>query len=443
MPPTWRAGTEAVWPAGMRVIARRERPHPGAQLAADRPEGVADHLLRHKHPQIRRLASADLGGPPPSTRPRARTRIRCLKDTGLRNLPFHGYDQNRVWVEVVVLAAELLAWTQTLAWGDTNRPDGGNSYVSAPPASRHRTDHQHRTPKTPLAPTRLALEQPHRHRLGHAPHRLSTTPRPDKQDQETRRRQGRRSTTPQPEQTGRGNAQPLTEPPDETSRLAARCSWSLGHAGTSGRLASFRRRGVECRSDWWSTPTSGRTAMLLRPGYFGELVASNLRPMDEVVALINNVQDPDDARDRAEALIRGGEISSFAFVGDHIQAALKQARLPSRMLRRRPYLLDYGLVMPHVTSTEWLLGWDAETRLIVPTNWIDPSIELMESDSRVFHASLNWRPAEAGEAGLESERVETSGDFALNWGFSDQLFLLRRMDLARPIYRSFAPARRS
>ena len=29
--------------------------------------------------------------------------------------------------------------------------------------------------------------------------------------------------------------------------------------------------------------------------YFGELVASNLRPMDEVVALINNVQDPDDA----------------------------------------------------------------------------------------------------------------------------------------------------
>ena len=179
---------------------------------------------------------------------------------------------------------------------------------------------------------------------------------------------------------------------------------------------------------------------VLRPGYFGDLVASNLRPMDEVVALINNVQDPDDARDRAEALIRGGEISSFAFVGDHMQAALKQARLPSRMLRRRPYLLDYGLVMPHVTSTEWLLGWDAETRLIVPTNWIDPSIELMESDSRVFHASLNWRPAEAGEAGLESERVETSGDFALNWGFSDQLFLLRRMDLARPIYRSFAPA---
>ena len=101
---------------------------------------------------------------------------------------------------------------------------------------------------------------------------------------------------------------------------------------------------------------------VLRPGYFSELDASNLRPMDVVVALISNVQDPDDARARAEALIRGGEISSFAFVGDHIQAALKQARLPSRMLGRRPYLLDYGLVMPHVTSTDWLLGWDAETR---------------------------------------------------------------------------------
>lgn len=45
----------------------------------------------------------------PPTR-RAEDRIRCLSDTGLRNLPFYGYAQNRIWIEVVPLAADLLAW---------------------------------------------------------------------------------------------------------------------------------------------------------------------------------------------------------------------------------------------------------------------------------------------------------------------------------------------
>lgn len=179
---------------------------------------------------------------------------------------------------------------------------------------------------------------------------------------------------------------------------------------------------------------------VLRPGFFREIVESNRHPIDEVVALVNNVDDPSDARERADALVAGGELSSFAFVSDHVERALREAGLPRRVLRVRPYLLDYGIVMPHVVSTPWLLGWDAETRLREPLNWIAPSLELMQQDARVFHTSLNWPPSRPGEAGLESETVETSGPFALNWGFSDQLFLLRRDDLLGRVYRSFAPA---
>lgn len=104
------------WPAGMRVIARRERPHPGAQL----------RLTDHRGWRITCFATNTKG--PGWTLPvlevrhrqraRAEDRIRCLKDTGLRNLPFHGYDQNRIWIEVVALAADLLAWTQTLAFDE-------------------------------------------------------------------------------------------------------------------------------------------------------------------------------------------------------------------------------------------------------------------------------------------------------------------------------------
>ena len=104
------------WPAGMRIIARRERPHPGAQL----------RLTDHNGWRITCFATNTKG--PGWTLPvlevrhrqraRCEDRIRCLKDTGLRNLPFHGYAQNRIWVELVALAADLLTWTQTLAWGE-------------------------------------------------------------------------------------------------------------------------------------------------------------------------------------------------------------------------------------------------------------------------------------------------------------------------------------
>ena len=78
---------------------------------------MADHLLRHQHPGTR-LDSAGARGPTPATRT-CEDRIRNLKDTGLRNLPFHDYAKNRLWLEVVALAADLLAWTQTLAFHPT------------------------------------------------------------------------------------------------------------------------------------------------------------------------------------------------------------------------------------------------------------------------------------------------------------------------------------
>jgi hypothetical protein len=99
------------WPKGIRVIVRKERPHPGAQLRFTDIDGhrftcfatgtkggqFADLELRHRR------------------RARCEDRIRCAKDTGLRNLPLHGFTQNQIWCELVAMACELLAWTQMLA----------------------------------------------------------------------------------------------------------------------------------------------------------------------------------------------------------------------------------------------------------------------------------------------------------------------------------------
>jgi hypothetical protein len=99
------------WPEGMRVIVRRERPHPGAQL---RFTDINGHRFTAFATGARRGQLADLELRH-RRRARCEDRIRTAKDTGLRNLPLHGFAQNQVWCELVAMASELLAWMQMLA----------------------------------------------------------------------------------------------------------------------------------------------------------------------------------------------------------------------------------------------------------------------------------------------------------------------------------------
>jgi hypothetical protein len=99
------------WPKGMRVIVRKERPHPGAQL---RFTDIAGHRFTAFATDARRGQLADLELRH-RRRARCEDRIRCAKDTGLRNLPLQGFDQNQIWCELVAMACELLAWMQILA----------------------------------------------------------------------------------------------------------------------------------------------------------------------------------------------------------------------------------------------------------------------------------------------------------------------------------------
>ena len=110
----WLPGTFSGWPPGMRIIARRERPHPGAQLR------ITDHhgwriTVFATNTAGGRLAELELRH---RLRARAEDRIRGLKDTGMTNLPLQAFTKNQIWLELVQLGAELLTWTQLLAWPD-------------------------------------------------------------------------------------------------------------------------------------------------------------------------------------------------------------------------------------------------------------------------------------------------------------------------------------
>jgi hypothetical protein len=99
------------YPCSTRVIVRRERPHPGAQLdlfeeadgwrytafATDTAFGQLAHLdARHR------------------AHARVEDRIRCAKDTGIDHFPSRWFAINTAWLVVVILAVDLIAWTQHL-----------------------------------------------------------------------------------------------------------------------------------------------------------------------------------------------------------------------------------------------------------------------------------------------------------------------------------------
>lgn len=105
------------WPAGMRIIVRRERPHPGARVAQDRLDDAEGYRLTAFATNARRgqLQNLELRH---RQRARCEDRIRCAKDTGLRNLPLKTLAQNEVWLAIVALAGDLLAWLGLLGLAD-------------------------------------------------------------------------------------------------------------------------------------------------------------------------------------------------------------------------------------------------------------------------------------------------------------------------------------
>jgi hypothetical protein len=103
------------WPAGMRVLIRREHPHPGASLTlfehADgwRYQAVATNTPLAKGGQVAFLEARH------RAHARVETRIRHAKDSGIGRFPSREYAINQAWTVAASIAADLIAWLRLLA----------------------------------------------------------------------------------------------------------------------------------------------------------------------------------------------------------------------------------------------------------------------------------------------------------------------------------------
>jgi Transposase DDE domain group 1 len=98
------------WPEGSRLIVRRERPHPGAQLSFTDHDGYRfQAILTDQDDQDIALIECRH-----RQHAHVEDRIRDDKDTGLAKFPFKEFALNEVWLQIVMLAHDLIVWTQAL-----------------------------------------------------------------------------------------------------------------------------------------------------------------------------------------------------------------------------------------------------------------------------------------------------------------------------------------
>jgi Transposase DDE domain group 1 len=106
------------WPEAMRVFARRERPHPGAQLTLfEAADGWRYTLWVTNRPRDTKGWLGQCAYIDAAHRVHARVEdvIRTGKNTGLGHFPSHDYKINQAWLDAAMIASILLSWLKLLA----------------------------------------------------------------------------------------------------------------------------------------------------------------------------------------------------------------------------------------------------------------------------------------------------------------------------------------
>jgi hypothetical protein len=158
----------SAYPEGTRMIVRRERPHPGAQLSLfDTVEGMRHQVFITDTPRpacsVQRLELRHRG------HAQVEDRIRTGKDTGFGRFPSRRFAINAAWLQLALVGIDLLAWTRTLLLD-------GEHAVAEPKKLRYRLLHvaarldalPRPSPDSPSPPSTRDTETPGRHAGGPA-----------------------------------------------------------------------------------------------------------------------------------------------------------------------------------------------------------------------------------------------------------------------------------
>ena len=245
------ASISSSWPEGSRLIVRRERPHPGAQLSFTDHDGYRFQAI------LTDQTDQDIAVLECRHRQHAHVedRIRDDKDTGLAKFPFKEFALNEVWLEIVhararpdrldpgarcSTASSPRPSPSGCATGCCTSPAGSRSPAAAP-SSTSRTpgpgpaELARRVPETQSAPSRPPADN-----SPPPTHTTKQTPRPPATITAARKPANTATATPRNHRKRRPQA-PHDSPPTSDHRARAR---PTSHIHTPTARSGLIWRGV-------------------------------------------------------------------------------------------------------------------------------------------------------------------------------------------------------
>lgn len=177
--------------------------------------------------------------------------------------------------------------------------------------------------------------------------------------------------------------------------------------------------------------------ILLKTDRLEAMIARNRCDFTDRVLYINNVADPDMVRSHAERLKQRGVITEHVLVDECADQALTFFGLDRDSFQGGYYYSIQELVGIYRCRTDYLLHFSGDSILDGTFEWIDAAIRKMEADQRVKVATCLWNN---NREDADNDSVEQDQDYWLDFGFSDQCYLLKTVDFRTPIYNQTHPA---
>ena len=176
------------------------------------------------------------------------------------------------------------------------------------------------------------------------------------------------------------------------------------------------------------------------PGFLSGAAEQHKYPFALRTLLINNVADRHTAEALAQACVERGEVDRFLFVEDLLPSALRATGL--RAADFGPYLhwSDCCLVALNAPGPELLCYVDVDLRLSRQHDWVQEAITIMDKEPSVAVANPNWIHPD-GSTSIAREADRAGDGYFIGYGFSDQVFLLRRSRFSGKLRRRWVPMR--
>lgn len=173
---------------------------------------------------------------------------------------------------------------------------------------------------------------------------------------------------------------------------------------------------------------------VLNQEYINQIIEQNLFNFENVFVVINNVKNKIYVEEICQNLIKNKTIDDYFFVEEYLDKALSETSLSRKSISKLTHYIDWALVSILVCKSDFLLKWDADANLTSSVDWITPCIQELKKNKNFIVANPLW---DKELKVREKESIFDSENFWYTQDFSDQIFLVKRVDFLKPIYEYF------